>query len=147
MILSVSLITIITQASTVDGVFVDYFRRMMGTCSSSDAEVLTGFDSTSTLFGTKACNTLTSLLDTIGIDVTTSGDVGIGVAAPIAKLQTAGMVKSSPTTIADSSDTLTTRSYVDAGLIDMCTKIGGTWDIITNQCQAPSCLTALPACQ
>ncbi len=126
MILTTSLITLVAQATTTDGVFGEYFRRMVGTCNLSNAEVLTGFDSNPSvaIFGTKACTTLTSLLDTIGIKVI-GGNVGIGtVAAPTARLQVVGMVKSSPTTIADSSDTLTTRSYVDAGLVDMCTKIG-----------------------
>ncbi len=134
MIISASLITIVAQATTTDGVFGEYFRRMVGTCNLSNAQVLTGFDDNPSvaLFGTKACTTLTSLLDTIGIKVT-SGNVGIGtVAAPTAKLQVVGMVKSSPTTISDSSDTLTTRDYVDAGLQDLCEKMGGTWSFMST---------------
>ncbi len=75
-ILSASLITLVAQASTVDGVFGEYFRRMVGMCSASSAQVITGFDNNSGTFGVKVCTTLTNLLDTIGIKVS-SGNVGI----------------------------------------------------------------------
>ncbi len=69
MILSASLITLVAQASTVDGVFGEYFRNMVGVCSTTDAKVITGFDNNPSLFGDKVCTKLTSLLDTIGINV------------------------------------------------------------------------------
>ena len=75
-IASASLITLVAQATTTDGVFGEYFSRMVGVCSTTDAEVITGFDSNPSLFGVKVCKTLTSLLDTIGIKVS-GNNVGI----------------------------------------------------------------------
>ncbi len=132
MIISASLITLVAQASSTDGVFGEYFRKMVGTCVTANAEVLTGFDPNPTLgiFGTKVCTTITSLLDTIGIDVI-SGNVGIGtVAAPTARLEVAGnIIANDPI----ASNHVVTRAFLDADIIEVCSKIG-IWDAMFRKC-------------
>lgn len=62
-ILSVSLISLSVQAGTNDGVFGDYFTRIIGGCPSNT--VITGFDSTASTYGTRQCSSLQSLLGTL----------------------------------------------------------------------------------
>ncbi len=112
-ILSASLITLVAQATTTDGVFGEYFSRMVGVCSTTDAEVITGFDSNPSLFGVKVCKTLTSLLDTIGIKVS-GNNVGIWTAsAPTVRLEVAGnIIADTPT----DNNHVATKAYVDAAV-------------------------------
>ncbi len=129
-IISASLITLVAQASSVDGVFGDYFRKMVGTCTLWTDQVITWFDNNPNFFGEKVCTTLTSLLDTIGIKVS-SGNVGIGtVTAPTTRLEVAGnIIANDPT----APNHVVTRSFLDADIIEICGKIG-TWNPITRKC-------------
>ncbi len=62
-IASASLITLVAQASPTDGVFGDYFRRMITTACTGTG-VVTGFDDTigSAAYGMKTCTALSTIL-------------------------------------------------------------------------------------
>jgi hypothetical protein len=62
-ILSVSLISLSVSAGTADGVFGDYFTRIIGSCTTNT--VVTGFDSTAHTYGARQCSSLQSLLGTL----------------------------------------------------------------------------------
>ncbi len=63
-IISASLISLSVQAWTNDGVFGDYFTRIIGGCPTNT--VITGFDSTaSASYGTRQCSSLQSILGAI----------------------------------------------------------------------------------
>ncbi len=62
-LLSASLISLSASAGTADGVFGDYFTRIIGGCPANT--VVTGFDSTASTYGTRQCSSLQLLLGTL----------------------------------------------------------------------------------
>ena len=54
-VLSASLISLSVSAGAADGVFGDYFTRMIGSCPLDS--IVTGFNSTSS-YGTRQCKTI-----------------------------------------------------------------------------------------
>ncbi len=88
MIISASLITLVAQASSTDGVFGIYFRNMI-TTACSWVNILTWFDDTngSVAYGTKICTALSVPLAAYDI-YPVSGNLGIGAATiPNASLE------------------------------------------------------------
>lgn len=97
-LVSISLISVITYASGSDGVFGDYFKRMINDVSGSICEntntVITDFDETpSNTYGTKVCRTIKDLMSSAGIWSDVGGNIGIGTNIPSAKLDVNGNIK------------------------------------------------------
>ena len=89
-LITTSLVSIITYASGTDGVFGDYFERIVanvGTCTNSDV-VVTGFSNAP--YGTKLCRTIKDLMSSAGIWSDASGNIGIGTNTPTATLSVSG---------------------------------------------------------
>ncbi len=127
MILSASLITLVAQAGTEDGVFGDYFYRMIGVCPTNK-EIVTGFDPNTGQYGARVCTKITSILGKIGINVDdATGNIGIGTTPSDTKkltvvgdLDIVGALKvSPPVSPTDAVD----RTTLDAGLITLCAGI------------------------
>ena len=62
-VVSISIISLSVSAGETDGVFGDYFTRIIGSCPSNT--VVTGFDSTASTYGTRRCSSLQALLGTL----------------------------------------------------------------------------------
>ena len=77
-VLSASLISLTVQATPADGVFGDYFSNIINNSCTSNS-VVTGFDTTSSAYGTTKCSTIQSLLGSIfGSTLAPDGQAMIG---------------------------------------------------------------------
>ena len=64
-VLSASLISLSVSAGAADGVFGDYFTRMIGSCNPSFWQVVTGFDTTPTTYGNRQCTGIKWILASV----------------------------------------------------------------------------------
>ncbi len=108
-IISAWLVSVMTYANS-DGVFGDYFTRMTGLCTNDS--VITWFQTSSSIYGTKECTRISDLIGSLNI-FHLAGNIGIGTTMPSSRLDVNGKIQSETTVISDSDRTVTTKSYVD----------------------------------